>query len=245
MLQHKCAVITGAARGIGRTIALKFAREGCDVVISDVNLEGATAVTEEIKGLGRRSLTVQSDVSKPEDAADLVRQTVEAFGHIDILVNNAGITRDSLLMRMNESQWDSVIAVNLKGTFNCIQAATRPMMKQRAGRIINMASVVGVMGNAGQANYAASKAGIIGLTKSVAKEFAPRNITVNAVAPGYIETEMTKNLPQSALEQFLDLIPMNRAGDPEDVANVCLFLAGPMASYITGQVIQVDGGMLM
>jgi 3-oxoacyl-[acyl-carrier protein] reductase len=210
-----------------------------------VNLEGATAVAEEIKGLGRRSLAVQSDVSKPEDAEELVKQTLEAFGHLDILINNAGITRDSLLMRMSESQWDSVITVNLKGTFNCIQAVTRPMMKQRTGRIINMASVVGVMGNAGQANYAASKAGVIGLTKSVAKEFAPRNITVNAVAPGYIETEMTKNLPQAALEQFLNLIPMNRAGDPEDVANVCLFLAGPLASYITGQVIQVDGGMLM
>jgi 3-oxoacyl-[acyl-carrier protein] reductase len=245
MLEEKCAVITGAARGIGRAIALKFAHEGCDVVISDVNLEGATAVAEEIKGLGRRSLAVQSDVSKPEDAEELVKQTLEAFGHLDILINNAGITRDSLLMRMSESQWDSVITVNLKGTFNCIQAVTRPMMKQRTGRIINMASVVGVMGNAGQANYAASKAGVIGLTKSVAKEFAPRNITVNAVAPGYIETEMTKNLPQAALEQFLNLIPMNRAGDPEDVANVCLFLAGPLASYITGQVIQVDGGMLM
>jgi len=244
-LTNKIAVVTGAARGIGREIALKLANSGCNVVVSDVDTAGSQAVAAEIQQAKRESIAVTTDVAKAEDAANLVETTIQKFGRIDILVNNAGITRDNLLMRMDEKEWDVVIAVNLKGTYNCIKAAVRPMIKQRSGKIINVASVVGVMGNAGQANYAASKAGIIGLTKSVAKELGSRNIQVNAVAPGYIETEMTKNLPQAAIEQFKNLIPLQRGGQPEDVANVVLFLASPLSDYVTGQVVHVDGGMLM
>jgi 3-oxoacyl-[acyl-carrier protein] reductase len=245
MLKDKIALVTGAARGIGESIAKRFADQGCHIVVSDIDLQGVQQVADDIESSGRSARAIKSDVSNAKEAEDLVKFTLEQFGRIDILVNNAGITRDNLLMRMNEQEWDSVIAVNLKGTYNCIKAVTRPMMKQRGGRIINLASVVGVMGNAGQANYAASKAGIIGLTKSVAKELAQRNILVNAIAPGYIETEMTKKLPATAHESFMSIIPMKRAGTPTEVANICLFLASDLANYTTGQVIHVDGGMVM
>ncbi len=245
MLKDKIAIVTGAARGIGESIAKSFAEQGCKVVVSDIDLQGVQHVASDIESSGSTAKAVKSDVSNAKDAEDLISLTLKEFGRIDVLVNNAGITRDNLLMRMNEQDWDSVIAVNLKGTYNCIKAATRPMMKQRSGRIINLSSVVGVMGNAGQANYAASKAGVIGLTKSVAKELAQRNILVNAIAPGYIETEMTKKLPASAHESFMTLIPMKRAGTPREVANICLFLASDLANYTTGQVIHVDGGMVM
>ncbi|HNR67108.1 MAG TPA: 3-oxoacyl-[acyl-carrier-protein] reductase [bacterium] len=244
-LQDQVALVTGAARGIGRTIALKFAENGAHLVLSDLDLAGAEGVAREIEALGRQAISVEADVSNLEQADQLVKRAIEHWGRIDILVNNAGITRDSSLIRMDESQWDMVIRVNLKGTFNCLKAATRPMMKQKKGRIINISSVVGVMGNAGQANYAASKAGVIGLTKSAAKELAGRNILVNAVAPGFIETEMTLALPEKIIENYKTLIPLQRLGRPEDVAEVCVFLAGPHSSYITGQVIHVDGGMVM
>jgi 3-oxoacyl-[acyl-carrier protein] reductase len=245
MLKDKIALVTGAARGIGEAIAKNFAEQGCNVVVSDIDLEGVQRVASDIESMGRSALAVKSDISDAKQAEELVSLTIKHFNRIDILVNNAGITRDNLLMRMNEQEWDSVISVNLKGSFNCIKAVTRPMMKQRRGRIINLSSVVGVMGNAGQVNYAASKAGVIGLTKSVAKELAQRNILVNAIAPGYIETEMTKKLPASAHEIFMANIPMKRAGTPEEVANICLFLASDLANYTTGQVIHVDGGMVM
>lgn len=244
-LQNKVAVVTGGARGIGRTCCLMLAEAGAHVAVSDVDLAGAEQVAEVIRGMGRESMAVKTDVSKWADAEQLMETVLAKFNRLDILVNNAGITRDNLLMRMDEKEWDAVITVNLKGTFNCIKAATRPMMKQRSGKVINMASVVGVMGNAGQANYAASKAGVIGLTKSVAKELGSRNIQVNAVAPGYIETEMTKDLPQSAKEAFLTIVPLKRPGLPEDVARIVVFLASPLSDYVTGQVIHVDGGMVM
>lgn len=244
-LKNKIAIVTGAARGIGRAIALRLAEAGADVVVSDIVMEGANEVAKQIHDMGRRSLAFAADVANMVQAEQLVDAAVKEFGRVDILVNNAGITRDNLLLRMDENEWDTVIAVNLKGAFNCIKAVTRPMMKQRSGKIINMASVVGIIGNAGQANYAASKAGLIGLTKSAAKELASRNIQVNAVAPGYIETDMTKNLPETAKQAFLTLIPCKRPGQPQEVADVVLFLASPLSDYITGQVIHVDGGMVM
>lgn len=244
-LQGKVAVVTGGARGIGKTCSMMLAQAGANIVVSDVDLAGAEQVAEEIRALGREALAVKTDVSKLAEAEALIEAVLAKFERIDVLVNNAGITRDNLLMRMDEKEWDAVIAVNLKGTFNCIKAATRPMMKQRSGKMINMASVVGVMGNAGQANYAASKAGVIGLTKSVAKELGTRNVQVNAIAPGYIETEMTKDLPQAAKDAFLTVIPMKRPGQAEDVARIVLFLASPLSDYVTGQVIHVDGGMVM
>jgi len=244
-LQDKIALVTGSARGIGAAIAFKLAEAGCHVIISDIDENGAQETAEKIKTMGRDAIAVKADVSKLAEAEELIKASLEKFGRIDILVNNAGITRDNLLMRMSEAEWDSVITVNLKGTYNCVKAATRPMMKQRAGKIINIASVVGVMGNAGQANYAASKAGVIGLTKSVAKEFGSRNIQVNAVAPGYIETEMTKELSDAAKESFMSAIPLKRAGQAEDVANIVLFLASDLSDYVTGQVLHVDGGMVM
>ncbi len=244
-LKNNIAVVTGAARGIGRAISLRLAEAGADVVVSDILLDGIEAVAKEISAMGRRSLAVAADVAKLEQAEQLIESALKEFGRVDILVNNAGITRDNLLLRMDEKEWDAVIAVNLKGTFNGIKAVTRTMMKQRSGKIINMASVVGVIGNAGQANYAASKAGVIGLTKSAAKELASRNIQVNAVAPGYIETDMTKNLPEAAKEAFLSLIPCKRPGQVQEVADVVLFLASHLSDYITGQVIHVDGGMVM
>jgi len=244
-LKDKIAIVTGSARGIGRMIALELASAGAHVVISDVLEEDSQKVVQEIKNMGRESIWVKADVSKNTEAAHLIQSALDKFTRIDILVNNAGITRDNLLIRMSETEWDSVIAVNLKGTFNCIQAATKSFMKQRSGKIINIASVVGLIGNAGQANYAASKAGIIGLTKAVAKELASRNICVNAVAPGFIQTAMTDNLPDKAKEALMNVIPLARLGQPEDVARVVRFLSSDATNYITGQVIHVDGGMVM
>ncbi len=244
-LHGKTAIVTGGARGIGKAIVLRLAAAGADVAVSDIDLVGAEATAAEVAALGCRSLAIRSDISKWADAEALVEEAMAAWGRLDIFVNNAGITRDALLVRMDEAQWDSVLAVNLKGTFNGVKAACKVMMKQRAGKIINIASVVGVMGNAGQANYAASKAGVIGLTKSAAKELGGRNIQVNAVAPGYIETDMTKDLPPAAKEAFLTLIPLKRSGSAGDVADIVLFLASPLADYVTGQVVHVDGGMVM
>ena len=244
-LKGKNAVVTGAARGIGEAIALRLAEFGCNVMVSDIDEAGAQAVAEKIKESGVNAVAIKTDVSNFADTEKMIEKAVAELGSVDILVNNAGITRDTLLMRMSESDWDAVININLKGTFNCIKAATRQLLKQRVGKIINMASVVGVMGNAGQANYSASKAGVIGLTKSVAKEFGGRNIQVNAIAPGYIETDMTKNLPDSAKEMFLTGIPLKRAGQVKDVSNAVLFLASNLSDYVTGQVLHVDGGMVM
>lgn len=244
-LKDQVAIVTGSARGIGKTIALALAKEGANIVVSDLNAEAGKETVDEIISMGREAIWVETDVSKSDQATHLIENTLEKFGKIDILVNNAGITRDNLLMRMSEDDWDSVIAVNLKGTYNCIRAVTRTLMKQRSGRIINIASVVGQIGNPGQANYASSKAGVIGLTKSTAKELATRNILVNAVAPGFIETAMTEKLPESARESLIKVIPLAKLGQPEDVAKVVVFLSSERSVYITGQVINVDGGMVM
>ena len=244
-LNGEVAIITGAARGIGKAIALELAKSGADIAVVDVLTEEAGQVVKDIESLGRRSQAFNTDISNAEAVRKLIDDVIGSFGSLTVLVNNAGITRDGLLVRMSDEDWDKVISVNLKGTFNCIRAAARVMMKARKGRIINLASVVGIMGNAGQANYASSKAGVIGLTKSAAKELASRGITVNAVAPGYIDTDMTRVLSDAAKDSFLKVIPLGRSGSAEDVANVVTFLASPAASYITGQVIHVDGGLLM
>jgi len=244
-MDREVAIITGSGRGIGKAIALKLAQQGMNIVISDVAADTVDNAVKEIEQLGVKVLGVKADVTNSEDVFHLFSETIEVFGRVDVLVNNAGITRDNLLIRMQESEWDSVIAVNLKGCFNCLKAVAKIMMKQRKGKIVNISSVVGVMGNVGQANYAASKGGVISLTKSAAKELAARNITVNAVAPGFIETEMTKNLSGNVKEAFINLIPLKRPGRPEDVANVVSFLVSPAADYITGQVIHIDGGMVM
>ncbi len=244
-LKGKSAVVTGSARGIGREIALYLAKAGANLVISDVNEDAGLQVVEEIKRLGQKAIWVKADVSKAEESEKLIQTAINTYDRIDILVNNAGITRDNLMMRMSEGEWQSVINVNLTGTYNCIRAATKAFMKQRSGRIINIASVVGQMGNPGQANYAASKAGVIGLTKAVAKEFAARNINVNAVAPGFIQTAMTDNLPEKARDTLISFIPLGRLGQPEDVAKAVLFLSTEASGYMTGQVINVDGGMVM
>jgi len=244
-LKGKVALITGSGRGIGKAIAEKLAQNGAHVVISDVDEETGTNTAHEMKSYNIESIMIKADVSSSEEANQLIEKTLEKFGKIDILVNNAGITRDNLMMRMSEQEWDSVLAVNLKGAYNCIRAATKTFMKQREGRIVNIASVVGQMGNAGQANYAAAKAGMIGLTKSVAKEFASRNVLVNAVAPGFIQTAMTDKLNEVVKENLQNLIPLKRLGQPEDVANIVYFLVSDLSKYTTGQVINVDGGMVM
>jgi len=239
ILENKISVITGASRGIGKTIAEKFYAEGASIVIGDI---AESSVADE---LGERAKFIQVDISKKDDSQRLIDFALENFGKVDILVNNAGITRDGLLIRMKDEDWLNVLKINLTGTAYCSRAVARPMMKQRNGKIINMASVVGLMGNAGQTNYAASKAGVIGFTKSLAKELASRNITVNAIAPGYIDTEMTAKLSEEAKKMMLNNVPLGRPGTPDDVAEVALFLASDSANYITGQVIQVDGGMVM
>jgi 3-oxoacyl-[acyl-carrier protein] reductase len=246
LLQNKVALVTGASRGIGREIAKKFASQGANVAFTYLSsIEKGQALEAELAAYGIKAKGYRSDASDFAAAEQLVVDVVADFGTLDILVNNAGITRDTLLMRMSEEQWDDVLRVNLKSVFNLTKAAVKPMMRAKNGSIINMTSVVGLMGNAGQANYSASKAGIIGFTKSIAKELGSRNIRSNAIAPGFIETEMTGELNEKALEDWLKNIPLKRAGGGEDVANACVFLASDMSKYITGQTLQVDGGMLM
>ena len=244
-LKGKVALVTGAAQGIGKAIALLLARNGADIVVSDINLEKAEETAKEIGAIGPKAVAVKVDVANLSDVDQMVTGILEKLAKIDILVNNAGITRDKLILRMTEEDWDAVLGVNLKGTFNCTKAVLRHMAKQRSGKIVNIASVVGEMGNAGQANYSASKAGVIGLTKTIAREYAQRGINVNAIAPGYIETPMTEALPEKAKEELRRLIPMERLGKPEDVAEAVLFLVSEESSYITGQVLNVNGGIYM
>ncbi len=244
-LEGQIAWVTGSGRGIGKAIAERLASDGATLVIHDVIEDIAKETAAEFVGKGYKAIAIASDVSDSSAVDATVKQIIAEFGRLDILVNNAGITRDTLIMRMKEEDWDLVLKINLKGAFLCTKAATRPMMKQRSGRIVNVASVVGVMGNAGQANYAASKAGLIGLTKSTAKELASRGITVNAIAPGFIETEMTHVLPEAAREAFLNVTPLKRPGTPEDVSGVVAFLVSKDSSYVTGQVVNIDGGMVM
>lgn len=246
LLQGKTALITGGARGIGRAIAIRYAQQGADVAVSDlVYDENAKALEAELLAMGVKAKAYASDASSFEAADSLINDVVAEFGRIDVLVNNAGITRDNLLMRMTESDWDLVIKVNLKSIFNMTKAVQRVMLKQRFGSIINMSSVVGIGGNAGQSNYAASKAGLIGFTKSIAQELGSRSIRCNAVAPGFIETDMTAKLPDDVRKSWIDGIPLKRAGQADDVADVCLFLASDLSSYLTGQVLSVCGGMHM
>ena len=246
LLENKVAIITGASRGIGKSIAQEFVRQGATVVFTYLSSEEkANQLEKELSAGGGKVKGIRSDASKMEDALALVDQVVELFGTVDILVNNAGITRDTLLLRMSEEQWDEVINTNLKSVFNLTKAVIRPMLKARAGSIVNMSSVVGVQENAGQANYAASKAGLIGFTKSVAQELGSRNIRCNAIAPGFIETEMTGALDEKVVQEWRDAIPLKRGGQPLDVANTTVFLASDMSAYVTGQTIHVCGGMLM
>ena len=242
----QAALITGAARGIGQTIALALARPDLRIYINDVILEDAARETvREVEAKGAPAAYLPFNVADPQEVEQAFGVIIKESGRLDVLVNNAGITRDQLLVRMKEEDWDQVLAVNLKGAFNCLKAAAKPMIKQRSGRIVNISSVVGLMGNAGQINYVASKAGLVGLTKSAARELASRNITVNAVAPGFIETAMTENLPEKTREAMLAQIPLNRFGKPEEVAQAVAFLVSDRAAYITGQVMHVNGGMLM
>ncbi len=244
LLAGKTALITGASRGIGKAIAIKFASEGANIAFSDLNHDENMSQTEqELLAMGVNAKGYASNAASYEDSENLINQVVEEFGTIDILVNNAGITRDNLLMRMQEKDWDMVLTVNLKSAFNLTKAVQRVMMKQRSGSIINMSSVVGVSGNAGQSNYAASKAGMIGFTKSIAQELGSRNIRCNAIAPGFIETEMTHKLADEVREEWIKSIPLKRSGKPEDVANTAVYLASDLSSYVSGQVINVCGGM--
>ncbi|MFW2488498.1 3-oxoacyl-[acyl-carrier-protein] reductase [Clostridium chromiireducens] len=246
MLKGKCAIVTGASRGIGKAIALKLASLGANIVINyRSNEKEALEVESQIKDMGVETLCVKGDISKAEEVEKLIASAKEKFGSIDIMVNNAGITKDTLILRMKEEDFDSVIDVNLKGVFNCLKAITPIMVKQKYGKIINLSSVVGISGNAGQVNYSASKAGVIGMTKSLAKEVGSRGINVNAVAPGYIETDMTEALSEKYKEEMKNNIPLKRLGTANDVAEVVAFLASESSNYVTGQVIQVDGGMLM
>ncbi len=245
LLENKTAIITGATRGIGRGIALEFANQGCNVAFTfSSSVDAATALENELKDLGVKAKGYQSNAADFDAAQDLAKNVLTEFGTIDVLVNNAGITKDNLLMRISEDDFDKVIEVNLKSVFNLTKAVIRPMMKQRAGSIINMSSVVGLKGNAGQANYAASKAGILGFSKSVALELGSRNIRSNVVAPGFIETEMTAKLDEKVVEGWRNEIPLKRGGTPKDIANACVFLASDMSAYVTGQTLSVDGGML-
>ena len=244
-LDKKVAIVTGAARGIGKEIALALAGEGANIAICDIEKNALEQAKSEIEALGRECLIEVVDVGKTDFCEDMANKTLDKFSKIDILVNNAGITRDTLLMRMKEEDWDAVLTVNLKGAFNFTKAVCRPMIKQRSGKIVNIASIIGIIGNAGQANYAASNAGLIGLTKSSAKELASRGINVNAIAPGFIQTPMTDKLTDDQKDAMLKLIPLGSLGKPKNVADLVLFLVGDTSSYITGEVIKVDGGMVM
>ena len=245
ILQDKVALITGGAQGIGKEIALTFADAGAHIIVCDVNESILEQTATEIKNKGRDILALKADVTNAHEVDDVVRKSLDKYQRIDILINNAGITRDNLLARMSEEEWDLVLSVNLKGVFLFTKAVARPMMKQRHGRIINIASIIGLVGNAGQANYSASKGGVIALTKTTAKELAKRNILVNAIAPGFIKTAMTDKLTEDIRNEMLKMVPLQRFGIPGDIAKVALFLASDYASYITGQVITVDGGMVM
>lgn len=246
MLKGRTAIVTGSARGIGKAIAMKLASYGANIVINDIpSSDCAEAACEEIKALGVDSIVVKGDVRNKEDVDALISAAMDKFGKIDIFVNNAGVTRDGLMIRMSEEDWDLVMDINLKGAFNCIKAVARPMMKQRSGSIINIASIVGVMGNAGQANYVASKAGLIGLTKTTAKEFASRGIRCNAVAPGFIRSAMTDVLTDDVKKKYFESIPLGRFGETDNIADVVAFLASDMSQYVTGQTINVDGGLVM
>jgi 3-oxoacyl-[acyl-carrier protein] reductase len=245
MPKNRVAIVTGASRGIGRCISLALAAKGARIVAVDVNLEGTEAMVGEIIAMGGEAIAVQGNVTLAADAERMVEKAIEKFGRVDILVNNAGITRDALLLRMKDEDWDAVLSVNLKGAFLCTRAAAKVMTKQRYGRIINIASVVGQMGNAGQANYCASKAGLMGLTRSNARELARRNVTVNAVAPGFIATDMTDALPEKTRQELAAQIPLERLGTADDIAHAVVFLAAEASGYITGQVLGVNGGMYM
>jgi len=247
-LEGKIAVVTGAGRGIGKSIALALAKLKADVVVADVVVSDGTGqndVVKEIEGMGQKAIAVQTDVTAEADVKNLIEKALETFGRVDILVNNAGITKDNLAMRLTEDDWDKVLDINLKGVFLCAKEVLRPMMKQKSGSIINIASIIGLVGNPGQVNYAASKAGVIALTKSIAQEVGSRNITVNSVAPGFIKTVMTDKLADDIKKELLGKIPLKRLGEPEDVANLVAFLASDQANYITGQVFVIDGGMTM
>jgi 3-oxoacyl-[acyl-carrier protein] reductase len=244
-LSNKIAIVTGASRGIGSAIAHNLSKAGAKVVLISRSIDALKSVESEIKSNGGEAISITADVSNLESFTNAISQVVETWGTVDILINNAGITKDNIILRLKEEDWDAVIDINLKGCFNGIKAVARPMLKARSGRIINITSVIGLIGNSGQSNYAASKAGILGLTKSIAKELGSRNITVNAIAPGYIQTEMTDNLDQASKDNLMKSIPLQRLGKPEEIASLVCFLASEEAAYITGQTLNVDGGMVM